>query len=214
MKDFNTNSNEVGLKLNIDKTKTLAIGQQRREIKIHIDEKLIEQKEDFEYLGYKLSSKGDQCIAVNHRIGKGWEAFGKLKSVLTSKNVNIDTKRSLYQTYILSCVTYGMECVSWTENLLNKMEVFQNHILRFMAGKTLNDRIPCNDLRHKFGITPICDFIKSRVVKLQQITNSIEKGVSKICFQGMVEGRRSRGRPKRRWRDNAKIRSTDETLIK
>ena len=90
--DFRKNAKEVGLKINIGKTKTLNIGKTSKPIKIKAEDEEIEEKSDFEYLGFKISSSGNQESAVNHRIAKGWVAYGKYRGLLTSRNVNIDTK--------------------------------------------------------------------------------------------------------------------------
>ena len=89
LNDFSKNASEVGLKINIDKTKCLAISKKERKLDINLGEKKPEQETEFEYLGFKISSSGDQEKAVKHRIGKGWEVFGKFKSTLTSRNVTL-----------------------------------------------------------------------------------------------------------------------------
>ena len=123
---------------------------------------------------------------------------------MTSKNLNITTKANIYKCYILPVVTYGMECVSWTDKLLQKMEVFQNHIMRFILDKRLSERMSCNTMRSITNITSLEDTIKERTPRFHGKVKDFEKGVSKICFEGIVEGQRIRGRPKRRWRDNIK----------
>ena len=71
LNDFSKNASEVGLKINIDKTKCLAISKKDRKLDINLGEKKFEQETEFEYLGFKISSSGDQEKAVKHRIGKG-----------------------------------------------------------------------------------------------------------------------------------------------
>ena len=202
--DFRQNAKEAGLKINIGKTKTLSIGKTSNNIKIKAEDEEIGGMSDFEYLGFKISSSGNQEGAVNHRIARGWAAYGRYRSLLTSKNVNIDTKAKIYNTYVTSSVLYGMECISWTEKLLQKMEVFQNNILRSMDNKTLIDKVSCSYLREKFGITKISDIIKERVMDLEKRVLSSNEGVAKISYQGLVEGKRPRGRPRKLWRDNIK----------
>ena len=64
--DFQRNSLEVGLKINVEKTKLMAIGKKERSVNIIAGSNKIEQKESFEYLVIQLSTKGDQEEAVNH----------------------------------------------------------------------------------------------------------------------------------------------------
>ena len=44
--------------------------------------------------------------------------------------------------------------------------------------------------------------IKSKALKLFGHIKRSEIGLSQICLEGIVEGKRSKGRPKNRWRDN------------
>ena len=44
--------------------------------------------------------------------------------------------------------------------------------------------------------------IKSKVLKLFGHVKRAQKGLCKICVEGMIQGKRKRGRPRKRWRDN------------
>ena len=50
------------------------MNKENRRIKIYSGNEKIEQTKDFEYLVFKSSAKGDQEIALNNRIAKGWAA--------------------------------------------------------------------------------------------------------------------------------------------
>ena len=71
-----------------------------------------------------------------------------------------------------------------------------------MANKRLIDKVPCSDLRKVFGIQPIIGVIKDKVLKFEKKVTETDNGVEKITYQGIIEGKRSRGRPRRRWREN------------
>ena len=73
-----------------------------------------------------------------------------------------------------------------------------------MANKRLIDKVPCSDLRKVFGIQPIIDLINDKVLEFEKKVTITDNGVAKITYQGIIEGKRSRGRPRRRWRDNIK----------
>ncbi len=95
-----------------------------------------------------------------------------------------------------------MDCVVWTSKLSEKIEVFQNHIMRFMTGYALIDRIRIKQLQIITGLKPIICIVKSKTLKLYGHIKRNSKGLSKICVEGMTPGKRSRGRPPQRWRDN------------
>ncbi len=106
---------------------------------LNINGKRIRQVNEFVYLGHELSSTNDDTPAVKHRIGLGWAAFEKNKTLLKSKRTPYHVKANVYNTYVLSVVLYGLECLNWTTKLLQKVETFQNYIMRFMPNRRLSD---------------------------------------------------------------------------
>ena len=167
-----------------------------------IDNNEVSQVTEFIYLGHKLSSKNDGLVAVQHRIGPGWATLNKNKAVLTSKRISYHLKSKIFNTYVIPVVLYGLECVKWTSKSLQKLVVFQSHMMRFMTNKRLSDHIRIEDLLRTTKLTPITSTIKAKVLKLYGHSKICTQGVSKICQEGLIEGRRSRGKQPKRWRDN------------
>ena len=46
--------------------------------------------------------------------------------------------------------------------------------------------------------------IKDKVLKFEKKVTETDNGAAKMTYQGLIEGKRSRGRPRRRWRENIK----------
>ena len=113
-------------------------------------------------------------------------------------------KKRIYNTYILPVVLYGLECVNWTSSLCNKIETFQNNMMRIMTNRTLLDHVKILELRETTGLDPLVCVVKSRVLKLYGHIKRSQKGLSRVCIEGLVPGKRSRGRPPTRWFDNVK----------
>ena len=206
------NAAETGLSINVSKTKCMTTDKSNPDLNIKINGKLIEQVSEFTYLGHKLSSKNIGMIAVNQRIGLGWAAFKSNKIALTSKRIPYRLKSIIYKTYVLPVVLYGLECVNWTTAALQKMEVFQNHIMRFMTNTKLTDHVRVENLREITQLPPITAVIKSKVLKLFGHTKRMDRGVSKICLEGMTNGKRNKGQPYKRWRDNIKAWTELDTI--
>ena len=57
-------------------------------------------------------------------------------------------------------------------------------------------------MQQKIGLSPIIDVIKSRLLKLFGHIKRSKLGMSKICLEGKVQGKRSKGHPRMRWMDN------------
>ena len=157
---------EVGLFINVSKTKCMTTDKTKPTLNLTIDNKLIEQVDTFIYLGHKLSSTNNGPVAVQHRIELGWASFSKHKLLLTSSRVPYHIKKKIYNTYILPVVLYGLDCVNWTKTLCTKIEVFQNHIMRFMTNHKLTDHIKIETLREITKLIPIMAVIKRRALKL------------------------------------------------
>ena len=164
--------------------------------------KPIKQVTEFIYLGHKLTASNNQIAALKHRIGLGWAAFQKNSSVLKSKRVPIPTKVKVYQIYVLPVVLHGLDCITWTKQLSDSIEIFQNHIMRFITGHRLIEKIKISALREKTSLPPLFGKIKSKTLKLFGHVKRSSSGLSKLCLEGMVQGKRSRGRPRHRWREN------------
>ena len=102
-------SEKVGLKLNIQKTKIMASGPITSR---QIDGKTVETVADFIFWGSKISVDG----ACNHGIKRclplGKEVMANLDSILKSRDITLPTKVHLVKAMVFSVVMYG--CESWT----------------------------------------------------------------------------------------------------
>ena len=193
---------EFGLSVNIKKTKVMLIGTHGTNDPLCvIDTKELEVVTSFEYLGRVLSSDSDDHKAVTSRIGKGWAAFNKVKSIITSKQVPMKTKARTYETYIVSCVLYASETIKWSNNHLSRIQKFENDIMRWMTNKRLNDRVSIKRLYEITGIQSLVGKVKSRKARWFGHIKRSDLPV-RITVEGMISGKRGRGRPRRRWRDD------------
>ena len=196
------NAKEIGLEINLSKTESMSTDKQQLPLNLTIYGKPIKQVTEFIYLGHKLTSSSNHEATLKHRIGLGWAAFQKNSTVLKSKRVPIYVKVKVYLTYVLPVVLYGLDCITWTKVLSQRIEVFQNHVMRFITGNRLIEKIRISTLRNITSLPPLFDMIKSKTLKLFGHVKRSSVGFSKLCFEGMVDGKRGRGKPRQRWRDN------------
>ena len=96
-------SEKVGLKLNIQKTKIMASGPT---ISWPIDGETMETVRDFIFLGSKITAGGD----CGHEIKR--KAMTNLDSLLESRDITLPTKVCLVKALVFLVVMYG--CESWT----------------------------------------------------------------------------------------------------
>ena len=165
----------------------------------------IEEISEFKYLGYVLSKDGKDTKAINERSRLGWAAFHHKKPILKNKNISRNVKKRVVETYIYPVITYGLDAVTWTKDNIRKIETLQNNIMRAMLGKQIKDRIPIPQLKTDTGIKSLFQIMKETKIKLfVKVKEEKDDNITKKCLEGLVEGKRSRGRPKRRWTDDIK----------
>lgn len=197
---FCETAEKAGLSINVSKTQAFTTAETTPEIKIKGN--IIAHVDNFNYLGHTINNKNDHNPAIDNRIAKGWAAVNKNEILLKSNRIPINIKTKIYKTFIMPIVLYGCECITWNKNLLRKMEVFQNKILRIITNVNIKDHVPIDFLRSKTKINAIEQEIKSRKLRLFGHLKRQETGLAKICIEGNINGKRQRGKPKRRWRDD------------
>ena len=102
-------SEKVDLKLNIQKTKSMASGPITS---WQIDEETVEIVADFILGGSKITADGDCCHEIKRHLLLGRKVMTKLDSILKSKDITLPTKVRLVKGMVFPVVMYG--CESWT----------------------------------------------------------------------------------------------------
>ena len=102
-------SEKVGLKLNIQKTKIMASGHI---MSWQIDGKTMETVTDFIFLGSKITVEHDYIHEIKRYLLLGRKTVTNLDSVLKSKDIILPTKACLAKAMVFPVVMYG--CESWT----------------------------------------------------------------------------------------------------
>ena len=102
-------SEKVGLKLNIQKTKIMAPGPITS---WQIDGETMETMADFIFLGSKITADGDCSHEIERCLLFGRKVMNNLDSTLKSRDVTLPTKVRLVKAMVFLVVMYG--CESWT----------------------------------------------------------------------------------------------------
>ena len=102
-------SEKVGLKLNIQKTKIMASGPITS---WEIDGETVETVADFSFLGSKITSDGDCSHEIKRPLILGRKVMTNLDSVFKSRDITLPTKVCLVKAMVFPVVTYG--CANWT----------------------------------------------------------------------------------------------------
>ena len=102
-------SEKVGLKLNIQKTKIMASGPITS---WEIDGETVETVSDFIFLGSKITTDGDCSHEIKRHLLLGRKAMTNLDSVLKSRDLTLLTKVRIGKAMVFPVVMYGREI--WT----------------------------------------------------------------------------------------------------
>ena len=102
-------SEKVGLKLNIQKTKIMTSGPISS---WEIDGKTVETVSDFIFLGSKITADGDCSREIKRHFLLERKAMTNVDSILKSRDITLPTKVHLVKATAFPTVMYG--CESWT----------------------------------------------------------------------------------------------------
>ena len=105
-------SEKVGLKLNIQKTKILASGPITS---WEIDGETVETVSEFIFLGFKITADDDCSNEMKRRLLLGRKVMTNLPSILKNRDITLSTKVRLVKAMVFPVVMYGCEC--WTIKL-------------------------------------------------------------------------------------------------
>ena len=120
-------SEKVGLKLNIQKTKIMASGPITS---WEIDGETVETVSDFIFLGSKITADGDCSHEIKRQLLLGRKVMTNIDSILKSRDITLPTKVHLVKAMVFPVVMYV--CESWTvkKSEHQKIDAFELWCLR------------------------------------------------------------------------------------
>ena len=184
-------SEKVGLKLNIQKTKIMASGPITS---WQIDGEMVETAADFIFLGSKITANGDCSHEVKRCLLLGRKVMTNLDSILKSRDITLPTKVRLVKAMVFPVVMYG--CESWT---IKKAERRRIDAFELWCWRRLL-RVPWTARRSNQSIlkeiSPGCSLVGLMLkLKLQYFGLLMQRADSfeKTLMLGKIEGRRRRG---------------------
>ena len=184
-------SEKVGLKLNIQKTKLMASGPITQ---WRIDGETVETVADCIFLGSKITTGGDCNYEIKRCLLLGRKVMTNLDSILKRRDITLPTKVHLVKAMVFPVVMYG--CESWT---IKKAECRRADAFELWCWRRLL-RVPWTARRSNQsilkGISPGCSLeglmLKQKLQYFGHLmgrTDSFEK----TLMLGGIGGRRRRG---------------------
>ena len=192
-------SEKVGLKLNIQKTKIMASGLITS---WEIDGQTVETEADFIFLGSKITANGDCSHEIKRCLLLGRKVMTNLDSILKSRDITLSTKVHLVKAMVFLVVMYG--CENWT---IKKAEHQRIDAFELWCWRRLL-RVPWIARRSNQSIlkeiSPGCSLEGlTLMLKLQYFGHLMRRADSleKTLMLGGIEGRKRRGQQRMRWLD-------------
>ena len=190
-------SEKVGLKLNIQKTKIMA---SRPITSWEIDGETMATVSDFIFLGSKITADGDCSHEIKRRSLLGRKVMTNLDNILKGRDITLPTKVHLVKVMVFPVVMYG--CEGWT---VKKAECQRIDAFELWCWRRLL-RVPWTARRSNQyilkEISPGCSLEGLMLkLKLQCFGHLMQRvdSLEKTLMLGGIGGMRRRGRQKMRW---------------
>ena len=116
-----------GMEINVKKTKSIVASkkQETPKVSINLDGTTIEQVEKMVYLGSITAEDGKSEVEIKRRIEIARNAFNNMKSVLSSRNISLNTRMRLTKCYVWSMLLYGAETWTITKTFTKRIDAFE-----------------------------------------------------------------------------------------
>ena len=204
LEEWRTAMEERGLKISRRKTEYLGCNE-HQDAEIQLQGEPLKRVKTFTYLGSTLAEDGELDAEVTHRVQSGWKNWKRVSGVLCDRRMIMKIKGKVYRTVVRPALMYGAETWALKKAQEKKLEVAEMRMLRWMCGVTKLDKIRNERIRGTTKVGEITKKVQERRLKWYgHVMRREEHYVGRRAMVMQVQGRRKRGRPKRRWLDKVK----------
>ena len=183
-------SESMGLRLNVAKTKLMIIGEDQPTDPLMVDGKEVEKITQFNFLGALITVDGSCNHEVRRRLTMARSAMANLSKIWTDRGVTIATKTRLVQALVFPIATYA--CESWSLNKAdyNRISAFELWCWRKMLKIPWTAKRSNDSVLQEVGVkNRLLSFINSQallhIARRQNNRDCLEK-----VMQGKIEGSR------------------------
>ena len=200
-------SKAYGMQISTEKTQVMTSNTNGISTDITTDNKKLETDRSFKYIGAIVSDEGPKPEVLS-RIAQTTAAVTKLKVIWNDKNIANSSKVRLMRSLAMSIFLYACETWTITADIERRIQALEMRCFRKLLGISYRDHITNEEVKAKIGnaigrYEDLLTTVKRRKLKWYgHVTRS--SGLAKTVLQGTVQGRRRRGRLRKRWEDNIK----------
>ena len=173
---------------------------------IKVSGEKLETVNSFKYLRSVVSDEGSRPEILS-RIAQTTAAMTKLRPVWNDRNITLSSKIRLMRSLVISLFLYACESWTLTAELERRIQATEMRCYSRLLGISYKDHITnaevWNRVTNAVGRPheDLLTTVKRRKLKWYgHVTGST--GLAKAILQGTVQGKRKRGRQRKRWEDN------------
>ena len=199
-----------GLAVNTDKTVSMAQENTPDDVNNHqftVNDTVIKEVPFEKYLGTILSSDCSLDLEIQNRMRLASASIGKLDDrVFQNNDLSIATKIKVYLAITISILLYGSEAWTLYRYQIRRLETFHIRFLQGILGLTWRDKVPYTTILERTNVTSIEAMLISRQFRWvgHVIRMSPDRLPRCILYGELVEGTRTVGAPKKRYKDHLK----------
>ena len=204
--ELNKKCSDYGMSLNAKKTKVMVIDKKEKiQCVIKVGNKELEQVKEYKYLGSWITDNAKCEEEVKRRIGKAKADFWKFKEFLR-RDINLKLKLRILKIYIFSVVGYGSEAWTFSSTVKEKINAMEMWCYRRILKISWKDMISNEKVLDMIGKRKslLQDQIKRKIRFAGHIMRGSSGFLPRLVLEGMIEGKRDRGRQRRTWGDDVK----------
>ena len=201
-----TESERYGLFMNVKKKKKSMVLSRNKDIpklKLLINGNEIEQVKSFQYLGALVTEDGRCECELDRRIAVAKNNFAKMSRILTDHDMSLATKIRLAQCFVWSTLLYGCETWSLTQTNEMKLRGLEMWMYRRIGRVSWKAKKTNKEVLNKLGLqsTKLMTVVRQRIVRFHGHVRRYDS-LQRIITEGMVNGKRGRGRKRCGWLGN------------
>jgi hypothetical protein len=199
-------SKEVGLEVNVEKTKYMLVSHDQNANQIwdiKIGNRSFENISQFRDLQMTVTNQNLIQEEIKRRLNSGNSCYHSVQNLLPSRLLSKNVKVKIHKTIILLVVLYGCETWSLTVREEHRLRVFDNRVLRRIFGLKRNElmggwgELHNEELHDLYSSPSIIRIIKSRRMRWSgHVARILEERNLYSVLVGKPEGKIPLGRPR------------------
>ncbi|KAG1699290.1 putative phosphoenolpyruvate synthase [Nymphon striatum] len=201
---------KYGMSINIKKTKVMVVRKKKEQhtqgIKITVDGQKLEHVKEYTYLGSVVNENAKCLTEVRKRIGMAKTSFWKCKEFLR-RDLALTLKKRLLDCYVKSVAAYGCEAWTFSKEIIARINALQLWCYRRMLKVKYTDHVTNKKVKERIGAEKIQwaeDLARRKLKFAGHVMRGCCDTLTQLVLEGLVEGKRDRGRQRRVWGDDLK----------